>query len=64
MVDTTLLDSVSMEPVLLNTFHILIFRGETTAQWHNAGFQEQEGYENFEEPAESPVADAQDLLAD
>jgi protein transport protein SEC23 len=58
-----LLDSVSIKPdviLLLDTFfHILIFHGETVAQWRKAGYQEQEGYENFKELLESPVADAQ-----
>lgn len=63
-----LLDSVSIKPdviLLLDTFfHILIFHGETVAQWRKAGYQEQEGYENFKELLEAPVADAQDLLVD
>jgi len=63
-----LLDSVSIKPdviLLLDTFfHILIFHGETVAQWCKAGYQEQEGYENFKELLETPVADAQDLLVD
>ncbi len=58
-----LLDSVSIKPdviLLLDTFfHILIFHGETVAQWRKAGYQEQEGYENFKELLETPVADAQ-----
>ena len=58
-----LLDSVSIKPdviLLLDTFfHILIFHGETIAQWRKAGYQDQEGYENFKELLESPVADAQ-----
>ena len=58
-----LLDSVSIKPdviLLLDTFfHILIFHGETVAQWRKAGYQDQEGYENFKELLESPVADAQ-----
>ena len=58
-----LLDSVSIKPdviLLLDTFfHILIFHGETIAQWRKAGYQEQEGYENFKELLENPVADAQ-----
>lgn len=58
-----LLDSVSIKPdviLLLDTFfHILIFHGETIAQWRNAGYQEQEGYENVKELLEAPVADAQ-----
>jgi protein transport protein SEC23 len=58
-----LLDSVSIKPdviLLLDTFfHILIFHGETIAQWRKAGYQDQEGYENFKELLENPVTDAQ-----
>lgn len=58
-----LLDSVSIKPdviLLLDTFfHILIFHGETIAQWRNAGYQDQEGYENFKELLLKPVEDAQ-----
>lgn len=58
-----LLDSVSIKPdviLLLDTFfHILIFHGETIAQWRKAGYQDQEGYENFKELLEAPVRDAQ-----
>ncbi|CAO3641500.1 unnamed protein product [Cunninghamella blakesleeana] len=63
-----LLDSISIKPdtiLLLDTFfHILIFHGETVAQWRQAGYQEQEGYENFKQLLEAPVLDAQDLLID
>jgi len=63
-----LLDSVSIKPdtvLLLDTFfHILIFHGETVAQWRKAGYQEQEGYENFQELLEAPTVDAQELLVD
>lgn len=58
-----LLDSVSIKPdvvLLLDTFfHILIFHGETVAQWRKAGYQDQEGYENLKEQLETPVTDAQ-----
>jgi protein transport protein SEC23 len=58
-----LLDSVSIRPdviLLLDTFfHILIFHGETIAQWRKAEYQNQEGYENFAELLAAPVADAQ-----
>ena len=40
-------------------FHILIFHGETVAQWRKAGYQDQEGYENFKELLAAPQADAQ-----
>jgi len=63
-----LLDSVSIKPdvvLLLDTFfHILIFHGETVAQWRKAGYQDQEGYENLKELLEIPTNDAQDLLTD
>lgn len=58
-----LLDSSSIKPdtiLLLDTFfHILIFHGETIAQWRKAGFQEKEGHENFQAMLERPVQDAQ-----
>lgn len=57
-----LLDSVSIKPdviLLLDTFfHILIFHGETIAEWRKAGYQEQEGYENFAALLEKPKEDA------
>ena len=63
-----LLDSVSIKHdvvLLLDTFfHILIFHGELVAQWRNLGYHDKEGYENFKELLEVPVADAQDLLVD
>ncbi len=62
-----LLDSVSIKHdviLLLDTFfHILIFHGELIAQWRKQGYQEQEGYENFKELLEMPVADAQVRVA-
>ena len=63
-----LLDSVSIKPevvLLLDTFfHILIFHGETVAQWRKAGYDEQEGYENLAKLLQDPQDDALDLLAD
>jgi protein transport protein SEC23 len=63
-----LLDSVSIKNdviLLLDTFfHILIFHGETIAQWRKANYQDQEGYENFKELLENPIQDAQELLED
>jgi protein transport protein SEC23 len=57
-----LLDSTSIQPqtvLLLDTFfHILIFHGETMAEWRKAGYQDQEGYENFKELLETPKEDA------
>ncbi|KAF7538545.1 hypothetical protein G7Z17_g12613 [Cylindrodendrum hubeiense] len=63
-----LLDSASIQPthiLLLDTFfHILIFHGETVAEWRKAGYQEQEGYENFGSLLEQPKEDARDLITD
>lgn len=57
-----LLDSTSIQPqhiLLLDTFfHILIFHGETIAQWRKAGYHEQEDYANFRTLLEQPKEDA------
>ena len=57
-----LLDSTSIQPqtiLLLDSyFHILIFHGETMAEWRKAGYQDMEGYENFKELLEQPKEDA------
>lgn len=61
-----LLDSTSIQPqhiLLLDTFfHILIFNGETIAEWRKAGYQDQEGYENFKALLEQPKEDARVCL--
>ncbi|KAG7118012.1 Protein transport protein SEC23 like [Verticillium longisporum] len=63
-----LLDSTSIQAthiLLLDTFfHILIFHGETVAEWRKAGYQDQEGYENFAGLLEQPKEDARDLIQD
>lgn len=63
-----ILDSASIKAdviLLLDTFfHILIFHGETIAQWRKAGYQDQSGYENFKELLEAPRQDASELLID
>lgn len=57
-----LLDSASIQPthiLLLDTFfQILIFHGETMAQWRKAGYQDQEDYANFKTLLEQPKEDA------
>ena len=40
---------------------ILIFHGETIAQWRAAGYQHQPEYANFKQLLEAPVADAQEV---
>ncbi|KAL5120063.1 GTPase-activating protein S23 [Pleosporales sp. CAS-2024a] len=63
-----LLDSASIQSetvLLLDTFfHILIFHGETMAEWRKAGYQDQEGYENFRTLLEAPKEDAKELIQD
>lgn len=63
-----LLDSASIQPntiLLLDTFfQILIFHGETMAEWRKAGYQDQEGYENFKAVLDAPKEDARELVQD
>ncbi|KAK9467407.1 hypothetical protein V1512DRAFT_134871 [Lipomyces arxii] len=63
-----LLDSVSIKPdhiLLLDTFfHILIFHGETIAQWRKAGYQDKPEYESFRDLLAAPRAEAAELLVD
>ena len=62
-----LLDSASIQPthiLLLDTFfQILIFHGETVAEWRKAGYQDQEGYENFKNLLSQPKEDARVIQA-
>jgi protein transport protein SEC23 len=63
-----LLDSASIQPahiLLLDTFfQILIFHGETMAEWRKAGYQDQDGYENFKAILDAPKEDARELVQD
>ncbi|KAI9885222.1 MAG: hypothetical protein M1823_002994 [Watsoniomyces obsoletus] len=63
-----LLDSASIQPthiLLLDTFfHILIFHGETIAEWRKAGYQEQDDYESFRVLLQRPKEDAKELIQD
>ncbi|KAL4802681.1 hypothetical protein BDV18DRAFT_59561 [Aspergillus unguis] len=63
-----LLDSASIQPshiLLLDTFfHILIFHGETIAEWRKAGYQDQEGYENLKVLLDQPKEDARELISE
>jgi protein transport protein SEC23 len=66
--EPVLLDSVSIKPdhiLLLDTyFHILIFHGETVANWRKAGYQDQEEYANFKALLEAPRQEASEILVD
>lgn len=61
-----LLDTASIAPdviLLLDTFfHILIFHGDTIAQWRKQGYHEQPSHENFRNLLQTPRDDAQEIL--
>ncbi|XP_043220712.1 protein transport protein Sec23A-like isoform X2 [Amphibalanus amphitrite] len=64
--EPVLLDTSSIQPdriLLMDTFfQILIFHGETIAQWRAAKYQDLPEYENFKQLLEAPVDDAQEIL--
>lgn len=61
-----LLDSTSIRAdsiLLLDTFfHILIFHGETIAQWRTLKYQDQPEHENFRNLLQAPRDDAAEIL--
>lgn len=64
--EPVLLDTSSIQPdriLLMDTFfQIVIYHGETIAQWRNSGYHTMPEYENFKHLLEAPVDDAQDIL--
>ncbi|KAM4690679.1 protein transport protein Sec23A isoform 1-T2 [Rhinophrynus dorsalis] len=64
--EPVLLDSSSILPdriLLMDTFfQILIYHGETIAQWRKAGYQDMAEYENFRHLLQAPVDDGQEIL--
>lgn len=64
--EPVLLDTSSIQPdkiLLMDTFfQILIFHGETIAQWRAMKYQDMKEYENFKQLLQAPVDDAQDIL--
>ncbi|KAF5292822.1 hypothetical protein FQA39_LY13867 [Lamprigera yunnana] len=64
--EPVLLDTSSIQPdriLLMDTFfQILIFHGETIAQWRNMKYQDMPEYENFRQLLIAPVDDAQEIL--
>uniref|UniRef100_A0A4W5N4Z0 Protein transport protein SEC23 n=1 Tax=Hucho hucho TaxID=62062 RepID=A0A4W5N4Z0_9TELE len=64
--EPVLLDSGSILPdriLLMDTFfQLVIYHGETIAQWRKAGYQEQPEYENFKHLLIAPLDDAQEIL--
>lgn len=64
--EPVLLDTSSIQPdriLLMDTFfQVLIFHGETIAQWRAAGYHELPEYENFKQLLEAPVTDTNEIL--
>uniref|UniRef100_A0A8C9VWA0 Protein transport protein SEC23 n=1 Tax=Scleropages formosus TaxID=113540 RepID=A0A8C9VWA0_SCLFO len=64
--EPVLLDSSSILPdriLLMDTFfQLVIYHGETIAQWRKAGYQEMPEYENFKQLLQAPLDDAQEIL--
>ncbi|NXA12283.1 SC23A protein, partial [Sapayoa aenigma] len=64
--EPVLLDSSSILPdriLLMDTFfQILIYHGETIAQWRKSGYQDMPEYENFHHLLQAPIDDAQEIL--
>uniref|UniRef100_A0AAR2LYC7 Protein transport protein SEC23 n=1 Tax=Pygocentrus nattereri TaxID=42514 RepID=A0AAR2LYC7_PYGNA len=64
--EPVLLDSSSILPdriLLMDTFfQLVIYHGETIAQWRKAGYQDMPEYENFKQLLQAPLDDAQEIL--
>ncbi|XP_017471655.1 PREDICTED: protein transport protein Sec23A isoform X1 [Rhagoletis zephyria] len=64
--EPVLLDTSSIQPdriLLMDTFfQILIYHGETIAQWRALKYQDMAEYENFKQLLQAPVDDAQEIL--
>lgn len=64
--EPVLLDTSSIQPdriLLMDTFfQILIYHGETIAQWRSLKYQDMPEYENFKQLLQAPVDDAQEIL--
>ncbi|KNC83904.1 protein transporter Sec23A [Sphaeroforma arctica JP610] len=63
-----MLDSSSIQKdriLLLDSFfHILIWHGQTIAEWRKAGYQEKPEYESFRLLLEEPVKDAKEIIGE
>ncbi|EDW24882.1 GL24389 [Drosophila persimilis] len=64
--EPVLLDTASIQAdriLLMDTFfQILIYHGETIAQWRALKYQDMPEYENFKQLLQAPVDDAQEIL--
>lgn len=63
-----LLSAASIAPdkiFLLDTFfHVIVFSGESIADWRNKGYQNDPNFANFKALLEAPKVDAQNLMKD
>ncbi|OQR77519.1 protein transport protein Sec23A-like [Tropilaelaps mercedesae] len=64
--EPVLLDTSSIQPdriLLMDTFfQIVIFHGETIAQWRKAGYHQSPQHESFRQLLQAPEDDAQEIL--
>lgn len=64
--EPVLLDTASIQAdriLLMDTFfQIVIFHGETIAQWRAGGYHKLPEYDNFRQLLEAPMTDAQEIL--
>lgn len=64
--EPVLLDTSSIQPdriLLMDTFfQIVIFHGETIAQWRKAGYHQSPEHESFRQLLQAPEDDAQEIL--
>ena len=64
--EPVLLDTSSIQPdriLLMDTFfQLLIFHGETIAQWRAAGYHDKPEYENFKQLLQAPIDDTAEIL--
>jgi len=64
--EPVLLDTSSIQAdriLLMDTFfQLVIFHGETIAQWRAAGYHQLPEYDNFRQLLEAPMTDAQEIL--
>ncbi|XP_044728567.1 protein transport protein Sec23A isoform X3 [Chrysoperla carnea] len=65
--EPVLLDTSSIQPdriLLMDTFfQILIYHGETIAQWRALKYQDMPEYENFKQLLQAPIDDAHEILS-
>lgn len=67
LTEAVLLDVASIKPdriLLLGTFYIVVFSGETVSSWRNAGYHTDGKHKNFSLLLQAPKDDAAAVLAE